>query len=406
MEYIIALGAFQALIALSLFISNRQSKPADSLLNWILICIFSHLSIKFVIYAVSGNVALQNAFNTFIDLAYGPLLWMYTNKVLNDRYRPLQHWFLLTPTLGAGIVYLIITIKIMNNPASATALLALYNNITLYLIIASCTVFPVMCLMLCSKIPAFWKSERQLIQKIAALFLVIPSLWMLTNMFLPMHLIDGRYLNTGIRIFAYSNMLLISLFIIKYRLAANAMKNGAVKEPALPAFPDTPAPAMLVEEKETLVVAVQPVTLPRKSVLTDGQQASIAARLSSLMVEKKAFSDAELTLEKLASLLKIPRHHLSEVLNQFLHKTFYQFINDYRLLEVLHLLDYCKKQGVTPNIMSIAYEAGFNSKSSFNQYFKKATGYTPTEYLKQPEERHAIGIEEALTAIRPGIQSH
>jgi hypothetical protein len=75
MEYIIALGAFQALVALSLFIGNRQKKPADNLLNWLLICIFSHLSIKFVIYAVADNAALQNAFNTFIGLAYGPLLW-------------------------------------------------------------------------------------------------------------------------------------------------------------------------------------------------------------------------------------------------------------------------------------------------------------------------------------------
>jgi AraC-like DNA-binding protein len=53
------------------------------------------------------------------------------------------------------------------------------------------------------------------------------------------------------------------------------------------------------------------------------------------------------------------------------------------MTEVLFLLDKCKQQGITPGILSLAFEAGFNSKSSFNQYFKKTTGLTPSEYLKR-----------------------
>jgi AraC-like DNA-binding protein len=118
------------------------------------------------------------------------------------------------------------------------------------------------------------------------------------------------------------------------------------------------------------------------------------------------YTDPDLTLEKLASLMKTPRHHLSEVLNQYLHRTFYQFINDYRMQKVLHLLDHCRRQEVTPNILSIAYEAGFNSKSAFNQYFKKTTGFTPTEYLKQSGEAPAPVIKEALSALQRPVQAH
>lgn len=405
MEYIITLGAFQALVALSLFIGGRQRKPADNLLNWLLICIFSHLSIKFVIYVVSGNAALQSAFNTFIDLAYGPLLWMYANKVLNDRYRPRQHWYLLLPTLAAAVVYLTISIKIFYNPSSVTSLLAFYNNITVYLILASNIIFPIMCLMLSYQMPKFWKSEQQLIRKIAICFLVVSAICVVTNALQPLHTVDLRKLNIPIRIIAYSDMLLIGFFIIRYRMTAHAINNEVSDEGGLPPFPDVPEPAQLIQEQETLSVTVQPAAQSRRSVLTEGQQEAIASRLSVLMQEKKVYTDAELTLEKLASQMKTPRHHLSEVLNQYLHKSFYQFINDFRMQEVLNLLDYCRRQSVTPSILSIAYEAGFNSKSAFNQYFKKTTGFTPTEYFKQSADARKPGIGDALSTLQQQVQT-
>jgi AraC-like DNA-binding protein len=404
MEYIIALGAFQALVALSLFIGNRQRKPADNLLHWLLICIFSHLTIKFVIFAVSGNLVLQNAFNTFIGLAYGPLLWMYANKVLNDRYRPLQHWYLLLPMLAAGAVYFTISIKIINQPASAMSLLAFYNTITQYLILSSCIIFPVMCLLLCYRMPAFWKSERQLIRKIATCFLIIPAVWMMGNIIQLFSLLDPHHLNITTRIIAYSNMMVIGFIIIRYRMAGHDMEHAINEELSLPALPDQPEPAVLVQEQESL--SIQPAHLSRKSVLQESQQAAIANRLSVLMQDKKVYTDAELTLEKLASLMKTPRHHVSEVLNQYLHKSFYQFINEYRMQEVLHLLDYCRRQEVTPNILSIAYEAGFNSKSAFNQYFKKTTGFTPTEYFKRSGDARSSGMANALSALQQRVQTN
>jgi AraC-like DNA-binding protein len=409
MEYIIIIGAFQALLALCLFMANRQRKPADNLLTWILICLFTHLSIKFFIYAASGNTLLKTGFNTFIDLGYGPLLWMYTRKVQNDHYRPLQHWFILSPMVAAATLYTVIALKLAIDPAGAVNWLLVYNEVTLYLIMVSMTVFPLMSLQVSRQLPAFWKSEQQLIKKMACCFLLIPAMWIITSIINALQIADGATINIASRIIAYSNLLIICLFIIQYRLEARTQLNSTITPEQMPAdLPNYPHPAVLVEEIETKALSIQATTLPtqqqeppslRKSTLTTLQQEAIAIKLSTMMQEKKSYTDPELTLEKLSALLKTPRHHLSEVLNQYLHQTFYQYINDYRIREVLNLLDRCRQQQVTPNILSLAYDAGFNSKSSFNQYFKKTTGHTPTEYLKQPEKVSADRLTPTFMAL-------
>lgn len=400
MEYIILLGAFQAFLALGLFIASRQKKPADHLLTWILICIFTHLSIKFIIYTASGNTDLKTAFNTFIDLAYGPLLWMYARKVIHDHYRPVQHWYFLLPTLTASFFYAAIVLKMLVAPAGTGHWLQWYNDITTYVIIATMTLFPVMSLHIARQLPAFWQSERQLIRKIACCFLLTPVIWITTQLINTFQLLDGPTVNVLIRIVAYSNMLVICLFIIQYKLAAQALLSGTAHETPPVEQPDFPPLTVLREEKDTLVIAVSEEPAPRKSQLTLPQREAIAEKLSRLMLQQKVYTDPGLTLEKLSSLVKIPRHHLSEVLNQYLHQPFYQYINDYRMKEVLRLLDQCRQQQVTPNILSLAYEAGFNSKSSFNQYFKKTTGYTPTEYLKQPPRKGTESLPPSFMSLQ------
>lgn len=413
MEYIIIIGAFQALLALCLFVVNRQKKPADNLLTWILICLFAHLSIKFIIYAAPGNAQLKMGFNTFIDLGYGPLLWMYARKVQHDRYRPVQHWFLLLPTFAAGAMYTMIALKVAIVPTGVERWLFWYNEITQYLIIVSMSIFPVLALRISFQLPSFWKSERQLIKKIAVLFLVIPALWMVTKVTNVRELLGDATLNLSIRLIAYSNSLIICLFIIQYQLEARIlMKSATIPESQPAAESDFPTPAVLEEVKESLVLTVatpipaEGVPVARKSTLTALQQEAIAIKLSELMQEKKVYTDPELTLEKLSALVKTPRHHLSEVLNQYLHQTFYQYINDHRMKEVLHLLDHCRQHQVIPNILSLAYDAGFNSKSSFNQYFKKTTGYTPTEYLKQPRKADINRLTAAYISLQQTIQPH
>ena len=98
------------------------------------------------------------------------------------------------------------------------------------------------------------------------------------------------------------------------------------------------------------------------------------------MEEKKSFLDPELTLTGLAKELEISRNQLSYLINEGIGDNFYNFVNKYRVEQV-------KKFMVDPsmrnyNMLGLALEAGFKSKSTFNLIFKRFTGLTPTEYAK------------------------
>jgi AraC-like DNA-binding protein len=77
----------------------------------------------------------------------------------------------------------------------------------------------------------------------------------------------------------------------------------------------------------------------------------------------------------------IPRHHITEVLNEKYGRNFFSFVNEYRIREALSRMNDPKYQHYT--LLAIAYDAGFNSKSTFNSFFKAYTGKTPSAYRKE-----------------------
>jgi AraC-like DNA-binding protein len=107
--------------------------------------------------------------------------------------------------------------------------------------------------------------------------------------------------------------------------------------------------------------------------------------IESHMSEARPYLNRELTIYDLAAQLEIPRHILSEVINVHLGKNFYKLVNDYRVEEVKLRLENPKYKHLT--ILAIAFDSGFNAKSSFNTIFKEKTGSTPSEYLKSISAR-------------------
>ena len=96
------------------------------------------------------------------------------------------------------------------------------------------------------------------------------------------------------------------------------------------------------------------------------------------MVVEKLYQESELTLSQMAARLQLPTHHLSQAINNGLKKNFYDLVNGHRVEEAKRLLLDPKNSNYT--ILSVGFEAGFNSKTTFNTVFKKFTGLTPTEY--------------------------
>jgi len=118
----------------------------------------------------------------------------------------------------------------------------------------------------------------------------------------------------------------------------------------------------------------------RRSGLKDAEAARYHKVLIDLMHHKKPYLEPKLTIISLSGELGISVNYLSQVINQYEGKNFYDFVNEYRVNEF-------KKRAADPanknfSILAIAYDSGFNSKSAFNQVFKKITGKTPSEFIR------------------------
>jgi AraC-like DNA-binding protein len=120
-----------------------------------------------------------------------------------------------------------------------------------------------------------------------------------------------------------------------------------------------------------------------KSALNETELQDLALNLKRYMERSKVYLDSELTLEKLAKQTEIPRHKLSQVLNRELNKTFYSFVNHFRIGEFETLVKAGRHKQLS--ILGLAYECGFKSSSSFYNTIKKERGKTPKQIINEQQ---------------------
>lgn len=103
-------------------------------------------------------------------------------------------------------------------------------------------------------------------------------------------------------------------------------------------------------------------------------------KLSKFMLDEKPYLNSDLNIDELAKLSRINHRQLSNMMNQHFKKNFFEFVNYYRIEEAKVLLK--SESHKSSNVLDIMYEVGFNSKATFNTFFKKNTGLTPSQYRK------------------------
>ncbi|RHX84330.1 helix-turn-helix domain-containing protein [Leptospira stimsonii] len=106
---------------------------------------------------------------------------------------------------------------------------------------------------------------------------------------------------------------------------------------------------------------------------------AIRARLTELMEVEKIYREEELRMQDLAEKLLITPHQLSRILNETYEKNFNEFVNGFRVQEAKKIL----LEEPEKTILSIGFEVGFNTKSTFNAQFLKISGMTPAEWRKK-----------------------
>ena len=120
------------------------------------------------------------------------------------------------------------------------------------------------------------------------------------------------------------------------------------------------------------------------SSLAPGQKEVLIERLEVLMREEKIYTQLELSIEDVAHKLGTNSKYISQVLNEHYRKNFFTFINTLRVEEAQRLLTAGNARKYS--IIGIARMAGFSSKSSFNEAFRRIVGMTPSRYLEKSSE--------------------
>jgi len=104
------------------------------------------------------------------------------------------------------------------------------------------------------------------------------------------------------------------------------------------------------------------------------------ALIENYMINNKPYLNPLLTLDNLSNQLELPSRTVSVTLNRHFDKNFYEFVNFYRIEESKTLLTSAKHRKTT--MLDVMDRVGFNSKATFNTFFKKLVGVTPTQFRK------------------------
>lgn len=142
--------------------------------------------------------------------------------------------------------------------------------------------------------------------------------------------------------------------------------------------PEKPDISRFEVNKSKLVSKMGTLPMTPEKTNSDPDLNPIIDDLLELMEKEKLYLNPELTIGELANQLNIHSHQLSKLINENLHKNFFEFVNEFRIQEFKRLV--ANPQHKHISILGLAMDAGFNSKASFNRIFKNSTGLTPSEF--------------------------
>lgn len=387
------LGVAQAVFFSVLLVTGRRRGSwAHSLLAVFLLAyalaVFEDVLLETRYLLVVPQLSLLLSLPVF---ALGPLLFAYVRTLTAPAFRlRRQHLLHLVPlllVLGLFLPYLL-----LNAPEKRRLLQQAYQHPTegqelAYVGIVHVGLYLGASLRLVGRYTG-WRlatsgtpNEAGSVRWLLSLLLAFVALWVAW-------LLNTRYATP---LFQYAEALLFTGFVYAFGI-------GGINQPELfrSPLPDTspvvpPESAPAPDQQLTPEPDPQPAADPKpepglparkyeKAGIPPDQIAGALVALQHQMTVAKVYRDNELTLSALAQRLGLPAHHLSHLLNEHLHTSFYEYLNKHRVEDVKAALANPANEALT--ILALAWEAGFNSKGSFNIAFKKHTGLTPSAYKR------------------------
>lgn len=369
LNIILAAGAMQGVIlVVFLFSGKKGNKKANRLLGLLLFCFLSSI----------GHYLFYSRFNTYFPLAnkiaepfqfmFGPLLFFYVKKLTNPEYKLYKRYIFHIIPFACSLL----TVYMLNGFSEKISP-ALFSNICIALWIA-------MFFHLWIYLAAIYRyiyQYRKMVKKAFSSIHKINLSW-ITFFISGLALFYAFYLIFLPVLFHLPDQ---SIYFNKIAIAALALLIIFIGYKGLfqPVIFYGKALEEVIELNDKSATAAQKSKYI-KSTLTPEYISSSFKKIREIIQTQTLFKNSELDLTDLADASGFSVHNISQIINLGSGKNFYDFINSYRVNEVIKLLsDPMHIEKYT--ILSMALDAGFKSKSTFNKYFKETTGQTPSQYI-------------------------
>lgn len=320
-------------------------------------------------------------------LYLAPSLWIYVFTLTSRAQRRPKQFYrhLVLPALGAiaGILWILgpsDTIQMLTSdadvPLSSWSLvlasligllqLAIYPQIAFYLVLIVRRL-----LQYKRRLRDIYAStDRHELRWIYAIGTLGILFWMAQSMFLAVE-IDPTWTSVPTAIFSVAGLVLFAVTTLW----------GLRQRPSL-------VPDIEVDQPVENDTRDQTETVARKygkSALSKEASARLARKIRAAMEIDHLHRDANLSLWALARHIGASPNYISQTLNDVIGESFFDFVNRHRVVEAMRLLS------TTDNtVLAIAYDVGFNARSSFYTAFKRVTGQTPTGYRKSLSVREGM----------------
>lgn len=356
-------------ISIALFISalllNKKNKSRSDIFLFIwMLFLAAHLFLYYInftrfLYQMPHLLGIEIP----LPLIHGVLLYFYVSAVTNQF--PRRRWLAVLHVLPISIGYLYLIPFFLSSPEEKVEV---FNNgflgyegfmtYGLILIFISGIVYVLWSSILLRKHKRNIRNQFSDIEEVNLRWLqfltyglgVVWSIVIFTN--------NDVYIFSGVTVF----VVLIGFFGVQQRTIFEDRKQVVVS-------PEGKPPEVLDDRKKYA-----------RSGLTDQLAQDIYVKLMHLIVDEAYYKKNELSLNELATELAIHPNYLSQIINEREEKSFYDFVNTFRVEEFKRLVKDPKNKQFT--LLALAFDCGFNSKSSFNRYLKKNTGQTPSQFAK------------------------
>jgi len=364
-EPVLYIGISQSFFAGLLISTKRPYNTANRLMAaWLfMICIE-------MIFALINRTVIEMYSFPFITFTYGPLLYLYVRYMTNtDRkfnWLELLHFIPFVAFFTISVIFrsepMVRDLRSFFKPDKFMSLRIVYS-VSFFL---SITIYSTLSFI---EIRRHQKNLKNIVsytsQIITLNWLKIVSISFYASYFVLFILggldIIGNYIPFDPYFVVFGFITVFSMVFSFY----------GIKQPII--FGEVFSPGHNNEKKETEKYS--------KSGLKDIQAEKYLKKLIDYMESKKPFLDNDLTIQDLSDKTGISRHHITQVLNENYNRNFFTFINEYRGKEVMERFSNPKFNNYT--ILAIALDSGFNSKTTFNSFFKLQTGLTPSVYREK-----------------------